>query len=134
MGRRSGGAKERIPRASERTLAPGRCVVQRRSRSSPPRPTSAGFAYTAVKNAPKAIEFQKAAFGAVEKFRLVEPNGRVGHAELDFGGTILMFSDEYPELGIRGPDGLAATPVSIHLHVDDADEVIARAVAAARKW
>src|SRR2546428_4568758 len=88
------------------------------------------FAYIAVKNAPKAIEFYKAAFGAEEKFRLVEPSGRVGHAELAFGGTILMLSDEYPEFGIRGPDGLAATPVTIHLHVDNADEFIAHAVAA----
>jgi len=88
------------------------------------------FAYIAVKNATKAIEFYKAAFGAEEKFRLVEPSGRVGHAELAFGGTILMLSDEYPEFGIRGPDGLAATPVTIHLHVDNADEFIAHAVAA----
>lgn len=88
------------------------------------------FAYIAVKNAPTAIEFYKAAFGAEEKFRLVEPSGRVGHAELTFGGTILMLSDEYPEFGIRGPDGLAATPVTIHLHVDNADEFIAHAVAA----
>src|SRR3989442_12988263 len=88
------------------------------------------FAYIAVKNAPKAIEFYKAAFGAEEKFRLVEPSGRVGHAELAFGGTILMLSDEYPEFGIRGPDGLAATPVTIHLHVDNADEFIAHAAAA----
>lgn len=88
------------------------------------------FAYITVKNAPKAIEFYAKAFGATEKFRLVEPSGRVGHAELDFGGTTLMLSDEYPEHGIRAPDGLAATPVTIHLHVDDADELIRRAVAA----
>src|SRR3954471_17021430 len=88
------------------------------------------FAYIAVKNAPKAIEFYIKAFDAKEKFRLVEPSGRVGHAELDFGGTTLMLSDEYPECGVQGPQGLAAVPVSIHLHVDDADAVIARALAA----
>jgi len=88
------------------------------------------FAYIAVKNAPKAIEFYTRAFDAKEKFRLVEPSGRVGHAELDFGGTTLMLSDEYPEYGVQGPGGLAAVPVTIHLHVDNADEVLARAVAA----
>jgi uncharacterized glyoxalase superfamily protein PhnB len=49
------------------------------------------FAYICVKDAANAIEFYRRAFGAKEKFRLTEPSGRVGHAELDFGGTTLMF-------------------------------------------
>ena len=61
---------------------------------------------------------------------MVEPSGRVGHAELDFGGTIVMLADEFPEYDFRGPDKLGGTPVIIHLHVDDCDEVIKRAVAA----
>ena len=85
------------------------------------------FAYLRVKNAPKAIEFYKAAFGATEKFRLTEPSGRVGHAELDFGGTTVMVSEEYPELGITGPESVGGTTFSLHLHVDDADALIARA-------
>lgn len=85
------------------------------------------FAYLRVKNAPKAIEFYKAAFGATEKFRLTEPSGRVGHAELDFGGTTVMVSEEYPELGITGPETVGGTTFSLHLHVDDADALIARA-------
>lgn len=87
------------------------------------------FAYLRVKDAPRAIEFYVKAFGATEKFRLVEPGGRVGHAELDFGGTTLMLSEEYPEYGIKGPASIGATTVSIHLHVDDADALIRRAVA-----
>jgi uncharacterized glyoxalase superfamily protein PhnB len=59
------------------------------------------FAYLRVKDAARAITFYREAFGAEEKFRLTEPGGRIGHAELDFGGTTLMLSDEYPELGIR---------------------------------
>jgi uncharacterized glyoxalase superfamily protein PhnB len=51
----------------------------------------------------------------------------VGHAELDFNGTTLMLSDEYPEYGIRGASSIGATAVSIHLHVDDADAMIRRA-------
>ena len=88
------------------------------------------FAYLRVRNAPEAITFYKKAFGATEKFRLTEPGGRVGHAELDFGGTTIMLSDEYPELGIRGPESLGGTTIGIHLHVDDADETIRSAVAA----
>jgi PhnB protein len=91
------------------------------------------FAYLHVKGASRAIEFYAKAFGAREKFRLVGPTGRVGHAELDFGGTTLMLADEFPEHGIRGPTTVGATTVSIHLHVDNADEAIRRAVEAGAK-
>jgi uncharacterized glyoxalase superfamily protein PhnB len=86
------------------------------------------FPYLRVKNATKAIEFYVRAFGAVEKFRLVEPSGRVGHAELDFGGAIVMISDEFPECGFLGPQTIGATSMSIHLHVDNADAMIGQAV------
>jgi uncharacterized glyoxalase superfamily protein PhnB len=88
------------------------------------------FPYIRVRNAEKAIEFYVEAFGAKEKFRLVEPTGRIGHAELELGGGVLMISDEYPEHGILGPESVGATTFSIHLHVDDADALIASAVAA----
>ena len=86
------------------------------------------FAYLCVKNAAQAIAFYETAFGATEKFRLTEPGGRVGHAELDFGPATLMISEEFPEFGITAPDPAKAPPVTLHLHVDNADEVIRRAV------
>jgi uncharacterized glyoxalase superfamily protein PhnB len=86
------------------------------------------FPYLRVRNAGKAIDFYKQAFGVTEKFRLVEPSGRIGHCELAFGAATLMVSEEYPELGIVGPESVGGTTVSIHLHVDDADAAIARAV------
>ncbi len=88
------------------------------------------FAYMCVSDSNAAIIFYGKAFGATEKFRLTEPSGRIGHAELDFGGITVMLSDEFPECGIRGPQTLGGTPVSIHLHVDNADAVVARAVEA----
>jgi PhnB protein len=88
------------------------------------------FAYIRLKHAAKAIEFYERAFGATEKFRLAEPSGRIGHAELLLGGTTLMLSDEYPEYGIAGPQTIGGTSFTIHLHVDDADALIERAVAA----
>jgi uncharacterized glyoxalase superfamily protein PhnB len=91
------------------------------------------FPYLRVKNAGKAIDFYQRALGATEKFRLTEPGGRIGHAELDFGGTTLMLSEEYPELGIVGPESIGATSVSIHLHVDDCDALIRQAVAEGAK-
>lgn len=88
------------------------------------------FAYLCVRDTARAIEFYSRAFGAREKMRLTEPGGRIGHAELDFGCTTLMLADEFPELGIVAPAPGAGTPFTVHLHVDNADEVIGRAVEA----
>ncbi len=88
------------------------------------------FAYLCVADAAAAIDFYQRAFGVKEKFRLTEPSGRIGHAELEFGARTVMLSDEFPECGIRAASAIGATPVSIHLHVDDADAMIAQAVAA----
>jgi uncharacterized glyoxalase superfamily protein PhnB/DNA-binding winged helix-turn-helix (wHTH) protein len=86
--------------------------------------------YLHVNGAARAIAFYVEAFGAKENYRLSEPSGRVGHAELDFNGTLVMLADEFPELGFTGPSEGRPTTVTIHLHVDDADEAITRAVAA----
>ncbi|MEO7331523.1 MAG: VOC family protein [Minicystis sp.] len=88
------------------------------------------FPYLRVKGAARALAFYEAAFGAKEKFRLVEPSGRVGHAEFVVGSATLMVSDEYPEMGILGPESIGGTGVSLHLHVDDADALLAKAVEA----
>jgi uncharacterized glyoxalase superfamily protein PhnB len=88
------------------------------------------FPYLRVREAERAIAFYTAAFGATELFRLSEPSGRIGHAELDFGGMTLMVSEEFPEFGILAPASIGGTSVSLHLHVDDADAAIAKAVAA----
>jgi PhnB protein len=88
------------------------------------------FPYLRVRGAERALDFYKRAFGAEELFRLTEPSGRIGHAEIRIGKTVLMLSDEYPEASIVGPEALGGTTFSIHLHVDDADAWIARAVGA----
>ena len=88
------------------------------------------FPYLRVRDANAAIEFYKTAFGAVEDFRLTEPSGRVGHAELKFGSHTVMVSDEYPEYGIHGPEAGRPTGSSIHLHVADVDALTQQAVSA----
>lgn len=88
------------------------------------------FAYLRVSDAARAIDYYREAFGAAEKFRLREPSGRIGHAELTFGDTTIMLSDEYPEMGIRGPEAIGGTSVGIHLHVENADAVLERAAKA----
>lgn len=87
------------------------------------------FPYLRVADAAAAIDFYGRAFGAVEKFRLSEPTGRIGHAELQLGPIVLMLSDEYPEFGLLGPGSGQALGASIHLHVDDCDALGAHAVA-----
>lgn len=88
------------------------------------------FPYLRVKGAAAAIEFYTKVFGAKERFRLVEPGGRIGHVELEFGDHLIMVSEEFPEMGIHAPGPDATTYSCIHLHVDDADAVAARAVEA----
>ncbi|HEX4970875.1 MAG TPA: VOC family protein [Steroidobacteraceae bacterium] len=87
------------------------------------------YPYLRVRDAGRALDFYKQAFGAEELFRLTEPSGRIGHAEIKIGGTTLMLADEYPEMNIVGPQTLGGTSFSIHLHVDNADAWIERAVA-----
>ena len=75
------------------------------------------FPYLAVSDAARAIAFYEQAFGAKEKYRLTEPAGRVGHAELDFGGVTVMLADEYPEYDFKSADKYGGTQVMLHLHM-----------------
>ncbi|MET0385048.1 MAG: VOC family protein, partial [Polyangiales bacterium] len=61
-------------------------------------------------------------------YRLKEPSGKIGHAELDIDGALLMLADEYPDFGALSPVTVGGTPVSLHLYVDDVDAVVKRAV------
>jgi len=104
-----------------------------------PQQTAAPSGFLAVtphlvfSDASRAIEFYKQAFGAVERFRLSEPNGKVGHAEITIGGSVIKLSDEYPEYGFRSLESLGGSPVRLHLYVTDVDAVAARAVEAGAK-
>ena len=77
-----------------------------------------------------AIEFYKNAFGAIEMFRLPTPDGRLMHASIMIGDSMVMLVDEMKEMGALGPKSRGGTPVGIHLQVEDADALFARAVAA----
>lgn len=88
------------------------------------------YAYLRLHDTKAAIDFYARAFDAKELFRLVEPSGRVGHAEVKIGPVTIMLSDEYPEYGIQGPRSIGGTSVSIHIHASDVDRLFERAVAA----
>jgi PhnB protein len=88
------------------------------------------YPYLMVRDAKAAIAFYQEAFGATESFRLVEPSGRIGHAELRLGPATLMVCDEFPEYGMAAPQGGGFNGCTIHLHVDNADAMAGRAAAA----
>jgi PhnB protein len=98
-----------------------------------PRGFHAVTPYLCVNNASSAMEFYGKAFGATVVMRLADPSGRVGHAELAIGDSVIMLADEHPEFGVRSPQSFGGSPVSLHLYVDDADAVVARAVEAGAK-
>jgi PhnB protein len=93
-------------------------------------PTPALSPYLIVRGADKAIAFYKEVFGAREIYRLSEPSGKVGHAELGFGESKVMIADEYPDFGALSPVTVGGSPVAIHLYVENVDTVVERAAQA----
>jgi PhnB protein len=89
--------------------------------------------YLIVKDAARAIEFYKLAFGAAEVMRFTDPKGKVGHAEVMIGEALIMLADEFPELDVRSPESYGGSPVTIHLYVEDVDAVAERAIEAGAK-
>lgn len=85
--------------------------------------------YLIVKGAAAAIDYYKEVFGATELLRMPQADGRVGHAELKFGDSVVMLADEFPEMDTVGPKTLGNSPVGILLYVDDVDATFAKAVA-----
>ena len=80
-----------------------------------------------ARDAKAALDFYARAFGAREKFRLVEGTGRIGHAQIELGGTTLMIADEMPDHGALAPRDGTPTGVCVHLQVDDCDGFVKRA-------
>jgi len=86
--------------------------------------------YLCVDGASAAIEFYGKVFGATERMRMPEPDGRIGHAELLIGDSVVMLSDEFPEVDVRGPKAIGGTPVTMSVYVEDVDGVFDRAMQA----
>jgi len=86
--------------------------------------------YLIVDGGATAIEFYQRAFGAKEIMRVPAPGGKVGHAEIKIGHSVIMLADEAPEMDARSPKSYGGSPVSILLYVADVDTQFAQAVAA----
>ena len=101
------------------------------------RPIPEGYSsitpYLIIKGAADAIDFYTRVFGATEIMRFGGPDGKVGHAELRIGTSIIMLADEHPEGGYQSPQSIGGSGTGIMLYVEDADGVFNRAVAAGAK-
>jgi len=84
----------------------------------------------AVRGAADAIEFYKSVLGATERMRMPNPDGGVAHAELEIGDSLIMLSDEFPDMDFHAPGKYGGSPVNLNVYVGDVDAVFARAVAA----
>lgn len=87
-------------------------------------------AYISVRGCNDAIEFYKKAFGATEKLRLVMPDGKIGHAELEIEGSLLMMADENPDWQTKSPQTLGGNPMVLGLYVPDVDQSFQKAIEA----
>jgi len=86
--------------------------------------------YLTIDGASAAIDFYTDILGAKERMRMGGPDGKVGHAELELGDSIIMLSDEFPEMGAQSPKRLGGVSSSILVYVEDVDDVFARAIKA----
>jgi PhnB protein len=87
-----------------------------------------------VKNAAQAIEFYKKAFGAKEQMRMQTPDGKIGHAEIRIGDSIIFLADESPNMGMtKSPQTLGGCTGGVMLYVEDVDTTFKQAVDAGGK-
>jgi uncharacterized glyoxalase superfamily protein PhnB len=86
--------------------------------------------FLTVRNAERAIEFYKQAFGAQERSVAKGPDGKVMHAEVKIGDSVIMLSDEFPEFGSLSPQSVGGSPMGLHIYIENVDAAFDRAVKA----
>ncbi len=89
--------------------------------------------YLVIDGAARALEFYKRVFGATERMRMPGPDGKLGHAEIKIGDSVIMLADEHPDMGARGPRAFGGAAVGIVLYVNDVDATVKSAVAEGAK-
>jgi PhnB protein len=104
---------------------------------SPVKPIPDGYPrvspYLVVDDGAKAIDFYKQVLGATERTRIPAPGGKIGHAELQLGDSVIMLADEFPDMSYVGPKKIGGTPVTIGAYVEDVDKTFAAALQAGAK-
>jgi len=89
--------------------------------------------YMIIDGAARALDYYKRVFGATERMRMPGPDGKIGHAEISIGDSMIMLADEHPEMGARSPRAFGGAAVSIMLYVNDVDATVKAAVAEGAK-
>jgi len=89
--------------------------------------------FMTVKDCARAIEFYKQAFGAEERGIAKDPSGKVMHAEIKIGDSVIMMADEFPDFGALSPESVGGSSMGLHIYVTDVDGAFARAVKAGAK-
>jgi len=84
--------------------------------------------YLSVDGAAAAIEFYTQVLDAKERMRMGGPDGRIGHAELQVGDSVIMIADPFPEMGAPSATALGGSPVTVMVYVEDVDAVFAKAL------
>ena len=100
--------------------------------SATPETYNAVMPYLRIKGAAEAVEFYRRAFGAKKRMQL-KMGDRIGHAEIEIGGCVIMMADEFPEMGVVGPKTMKGTTVTMCVYVADVDKAMAKAEAAGGK-
>ncbi len=86
--------------------------------------------YLCVDGAKAAMEFYMHVLGATERMYMPAPDGKIGHAELQVGDSVIMLSDEFPDMGVMSPRSVGGSPVALSVYVEDVDAVFDRAIQA----
>jgi len=89
--------------------------------------------FMTVKDCARAIEFYKQAFGAEERGIAKDPSGKVMHAEIKIGDSVIMMADEFPDFGALSPESVGGSSMGLHIYVTDVNGAFARAVKAGAK-
>jgi PhnB protein len=131
--KRSASRKSPSRKSAARKSAASKAAPKKKSVPAIPAGYHAITPYLAIQNAAAALDFYKRAFGARELLRMAMPNGKLAHAEMRVGDSVVMMADESQEQDFLGPQARGGSTVTIHLYVRDVDRMFRQAVEAGAK-
>jgi len=86
--------------------------------------------YIIVVGADRAVDFYKRVFGASERMRMPRPDGKIGHAEIEIGDSVIMLADESPQSDAYAPAHYGGSPITLLIYSEDCDATYQRALSA----
>ena len=129
--KKTGAKKKAVAKAAKKGAA--KKVAAKKKVSAVPAGYHTVTPHLVCRNASGAIDFYKKAFDAKERYRMLGPDGKIAHAEITIGNSIVMLGDESPQMGAIAPETLGGSPVNVFLYVPNVDKTYAQAVGAGAK-